>query len=91
MLRGMHRMRADIARRILDLGEEARRYNSLAPIDGAARLIRVLEAHGVATLARTTVDRLACRTEDLLAGIHDPEAAWSLLQMRRDQALRDAP
>jgi len=52
---GQTRMRADIARRILDLGEEARRYNSLAPIDGAARLIRVLEAHGVnrAAVARS--------------------------------------
>jgi len=29
------------------------------------------------------VDRVLCATEDLLADIQDPEAAWSLLQERR--------
>ena len=44
---GQERMSPEIARRILDLGEEARRYNSLAPIDEAARIVTLLEAHGV--------------------------------------------
>jgi hypothetical protein len=33
------------------------------------------------------IDKVACATEDLLAEIRDPEAAWSLLQERRSHTL----
>jgi hypothetical protein len=31
------------------------------------------------------VDRILCVTEDLLAPVQDPEAAWALLQERRNR------
>lgn len=49
------------------------------------RAIPVLEAGGVRWRCREEVDRLPCATEDLLAGIQDPEAAWELLRERRDR------
>ena len=51
------------------------------------RAVPVLEQHGVHYRCREQVDRVACATEDLLAGIQDPEAAWRLLQERRARAL----
>jgi zinc transport system ATP-binding protein len=50
--------------------------------------VPVLEAHGVACRWRERVDRVACMTEDLLAGVQDPEAAWTLLRERRARAGR---
>ena len=50
------------------------------------RAIPVLERHGVRTSAGLQVDRIGCATEDLLAGIEDPQAAWTLLQERRARA-----
>jgi len=47
------------------------------------RAIPVLERHGVRTRCREEVDRVQCATEDLLAGIEDPEAAHALLLERR--------
>ena len=49
--------------------------------------IPVLEAHGIACLAREIVDRLPCATESELEGIDDLETAYALLQTRREQAL----
>ena len=50
------------------------------------RALPVLAQHGIQCRCRELVDRIACATEDLLAGTEDPEAAWSLLQQRRAQA-----
>ena len=47
------------------------------------RAIPVLERHGVHFHCGEEVDRVLCATEDLLAGVEDPEAAWTLLQARR--------
>ena len=47
------------------------------------RAIPVLEQAGVRYACREEVDRILCATEDLLAPIQDPEAAWDLLQERR--------
>lgn len=47
------------------------------------RAIPVLERHGVQDRCGEEIDRVLCATEDLLAGIEDPEAAWALLQERR--------
>ena len=51
------------------------------------RAIPVLERHGVRFQCREEVDRVLCATEDLLADIQDPDAAWTLLQARRMKAL----
>ncbi|MDR3673663.1 MAG: DUF1893 domain-containing protein [Holophaga sp.] len=53
--------------------------------------IPVLERHGVRFACREEVDRVQCATEDLLAGIQDPEAAWRLLQERRARAFKAIP
>ena len=45
--------------------------------------IPVLEAHGIACLAREIVDRIPCATESELEGIDDLETAYGLLQARR--------
>ena len=50
------------------------------------RAVPVLERWGVRTRAGARVPRVLCATEDLLAGIEDPEAAWALLRERRDRA-----
>lgn len=52
---GQERMSPEIARRILDLGDDARRYNQLIPIDGAAYFVRLLESRGInrADIARS--------------------------------------
>jgi zinc transport system ATP-binding protein len=47
------------------------------------RATPVLERYGVRYQCLETVDRVPCGTEDLLADIQDPEAAWTLLQKRR--------
>ncbi len=52
------------------------------------RAIPVLERYGVQYRCLEQVDRVLCATEDLLADIQDPEAAWSLLQECRAQASR---
>lgn len=51
------------------------------------RALPVLAAHQIHVRCREVVDRLPCATEELLAGIQDPEAAWALLQERRALAL----
>lgn len=43
--------------------------------------------HGLRLEADRTVERIDCRTEDLLADVHDVEAAWRLLDERRRLAL----
>ena len=55
------------------------------------RAVPVLEQHGVHYGWREQVDRVQCTTEDLLAAIQDPEAAWRLLRQRRDRALAAIP
>jgi len=56
------------------------------------RAIPVLEAHGITYQCRELVDKVACATEDLLAEVRDPEAAWAVLQERRARALaKEAP
>jgi len=52
------------------------------------RAVPVLERFGVRYRSLELVDRVQCATEDLLADIQDPEAAWSLLQERRARAGR---
>lgn len=52
------------------------------------RAVPVLERYGVRYRSLELVDRVLCATEDLLADIQDPEAAWSLLQERRARAGR---
>ena len=47
----------------------------------------VLERWGVRATAGARVPRVLCATEDLLAGIEDPGAAWALLKARRERAL----
>jgi len=47
------------------------------------RAVPVLDDAGVRHSCREEVDRILCATEDLLAPIQDPEAAWVLLQERR--------
>ena len=51
------------------------------------RALPVLAAHRIHVRCREVVDQLPCATEDLLAGIGDPEAAWALLQERRARSL----
>ncbi|TVQ40796.1 MAG: DUF1893 domain-containing protein [Spirochaetaceae bacterium] len=46
------------------------------------RAIPVFDAHGVAWRATTVVDRIDCRTEDLLAEEHDPDAAYRVIRAR---------
>lgn len=55
------------------------------------RAIPVLDQHGVRWRCGQMVDRIQCATEDLLADIRDPEAAWSILQERRCRALKAGP
>jgi zinc transport system ATP-binding protein len=52
------------------------------------RAVPVLERYGVRYGCLEQVDRVLCATEDLLADIQDPEAAWALLQERRARAGR---
>ena len=47
------------------------------------RAVPVLDAHGVRWRCAERVERVLCRTEDLLADVLDAEAAWTLLQARR--------
>jgi hypothetical protein len=47
------------------------------------RAVPVLERAGVRTTCEARVPRIGCATEDLLAGVEDPEAAWALLAARR--------
>ena len=51
------------------------------------RAIPVLERWRVRYTGAQVVDRIACATEDLLAGLEDPEAARTLLLERRNRAL----
>ena len=46
------------------------------------RAIPVLERYAVQYECLETIDRVQCVTEDLLADIQDPEAAWTLLKKR---------
>lgn len=46
------------------------------------RAVPVLDAHQVAWRATTLVDRIDCRTEDLLADAVDPDAAYRLIRAR---------
>lgn len=55
------------------------------------RAIPVLEQHAIQYRCGDVIDRVACATEDLLADIQDPEAAWPLLQARRARALMAIP
>jgi len=50
------------------------------------RALPVLERFKVRHRYRDLVDRIPCATEDLLAGILDPEAAWAILQDRRSRS-----
>jgi hypothetical protein len=47
------------------------------------RAVPLLDAHGVRWRCAERVERVLCRTEDLLADVQDAEAAWTLLQARR--------
>jgi zinc transport system ATP-binding protein len=49
--------------------------------------IPVLERHGIEVRCKETVAKVACATEDLLAGIQATEEACALLRIRREQAL----
>ncbi|TVR05833.1 MAG: DUF1893 domain-containing protein [Spirochaetaceae bacterium] len=51
------------------------------------RAMPVLDAHAVAWRATTVVDRIDCRTEDLLADVVDPNAAYRLVSARARAAL----
>lgn len=51
------------------------------------RALPVLAAHHIHVRCHEVVDQLPCATEDLLAGIQDPEAAWALLQERRAHSM----
>ena len=53
------------------------------------RAVPVLARNGIRCRFREQVDRIACATEDLLAGIEDPEAAWSILEQRRATSVAD--
>ena len=46
------------------------------------RAIPVFEAHGVTWQGGTVVDRIDCRTEEILADEHDPEAAYRIIRER---------
>ncbi|MFP4510676.1 MAG: DUF1893 domain-containing protein [Spirochaetaceae bacterium] len=46
------------------------------------RAIPVFGAHGVAWQGDTVVDRIDCRTEDILADEHDPESAYRIIRER---------
>ena len=50
------------------------------------RAVPVLEGAGVGYACQEEVERILCATEDLLAPIQDPEAAWALLQERRGRS-----
>ncbi len=49
------------------------------------RAIPVLERHGIRYRCDELVDQISCATEALLADTQDPEAAWALLQERRQR------
>jgi hypothetical protein len=49
--------------------------------DGA---LEVFAAHGASLGAGELVPAIACRTESLLRGVDDSDAAWALLRQRRD-------
>jgi len=51
------------------------------------RALPVLDQAGIRYTCGELVDQLPCATEDLLAGIQDPGAAWALLQERRARSL----
>jgi len=51
------------------------------------RALELFEARGLPLGAEVLVDRIDCQTEDLLAEVTDPEAAWALLEERRRRAL----
>ena len=42
----------------------------------------VLQHHGIAYTYEQLVDRIHCQTEELLATVEDPEAAYRLVQAR---------
>jgi hypothetical protein len=42
----------------------------------------VLHRYGVALTWERRVDRIACRTEELLSGVEDPEEGWRLVRER---------
>jgi len=46
------------------------------------RAVPVLERHGVVVHARQRVERILCATEDLLAGVTDPEEAHRFILER---------
>lgn len=50
------------------------------------RAIPVFEAHGVAWQGASVVDRIDCRTEDILADEHDPESAYRIIRDRAGAA-----
>jgi len=52
------------------------------------RAIPVLERHGIRYRCDELVDQVSCATEELLADVQDPEAAWSILQERRSRTLQ---
>jgi hypothetical protein len=47
------------------------------------RAIPILKQYNIQYRCGERVDRVTCATEDLLADIQDPEAAWAFLQERR--------
>jgi hypothetical protein len=51
------------------------------------RAIPVLDGAGIRWSATEVVDRIGCQTEDLLAEVSDPLAAWQILEVRRLAAL----
>ena len=50
--------------------------------------IPILEAHGIACLAREIVERIPCATESELETVEDLEAAYGLLRTRRANSLK---
>ena len=81
-------------------GQDPRRTRLVDRITGRAaallvalvlsrRAVPVLARNGIRCRFREQVDRIACATEDLLAGIEDPEAAWSILEQRRATSVAD--
>ena len=45
----------------------------------------VLARAGIKYRCLERVDQIGCATEDLLAGIEDPQEAWTILQARRER------
>ena len=50
----------------------------------------VLEAHAVRYSFETLVERVACRTEELLRGIDDPQAAYAITRDLAEKSRRSA-